>query len=296
MALYGGTATHDGNGVVTLSLDSVAYELGEAIASAQICLYRTVDVEGVWRYYKLQASTLATPSVPTTNPPTGWTDTEPTYTSGSTNSLYFTDLTVLSDGSWSYSPVSLSSSYEAAKEAYNKAVAAGDAAQNAQTDVDNLGTNFDNFTSDTEASFKDVNESMEGLGAEVATQGTVIAENVTKTAELVNEQGQIRIEIDETKTTLTDINGVVQSEISDRKKYIDFSTGDIVLGENTNTMQVRISNTEIDFMEDNVPIAWISGQKLYITEAEVTKTLKIGNFEFTSHGPNNNVGIRRIPS
>ena len=96
-------------------------------ASTSITLSAVVDVASVTRYYLLQSSTLSPPAKPTTKPPTGsWNDTEPTYTSGSTNSLYFTDLTVFSDGTWSYSSVSRSSSYEAAKEAYNKA-------QNAQT-------------------------------------------------------------------------------------------------------------------------------------------------------------------
>lgn len=77
------------------------------------------------RYYLLQASTLSPPSKPTQNPPSGsWSETEPSYTSGSTNTLYFVDLTVFSDGTWSYSAVSKSSAYEAAKEAYNKAQAA----------------------------------------------------------------------------------------------------------------------------------------------------------------------------
>ena len=94
-------------------------------ATASITLSAVVDVAGCTRYYLLQSSTLSPPNKPTTKPPTGsWTDTEPTYTSGSTNSLYFCDLTVFSDGTWSYSSVSLSSSYEAAKEAYNRAQAA----------------------------------------------------------------------------------------------------------------------------------------------------------------------------
>ena len=55
---------------------------------------------------------------------------EPSYTAGSTNSLYFCDLNVFTDGDYAYSDVSLSSSYEAAKAAYNKALAAeGTAAQ-----------------------------------------------------------------------------------------------------------------------------------------------------------------------
>ena len=107
-------------------------------ASASITLSCYRDTQSVMRYYKLQSSTTTAPSKPTDNPPTGWTDTEPSYTSGSTNTLYFCDLTVFSDGTWSYSTVSKSSSYEAAKEAYNKAVAAGNAAENAQKDVDSL--------------------------------------------------------------------------------------------------------------------------------------------------------------
>ena len=98
-------------------------------SSATITLSCVVDVYSTTRYYLLQSSTLNKPAKPTTNPPTGgWTDTEPGYTAGSTNSLYFTDLTEFSDGTWAYSSVSLSSSYEAAKAAYNKAAAAQDAA------------------------------------------------------------------------------------------------------------------------------------------------------------------------
>lgn len=94
-------------------------------AKAEITLATIRDVQSVTRYYLLQSSTSSMPSKPTTNPPTGsWVKTEPSYTSGSTNSLYLTDLTVFTDGSFSYSDVSLSSSYEAAKAAYNKAVAA----------------------------------------------------------------------------------------------------------------------------------------------------------------------------
>ena len=81
-----------------------------------------VDVTATCRYYLLQASNLSAPSKPTQNPPGGnWSKTEPSYTSGSTNTLYFVDLTVYSDGTWVYSSVSKSSAYEAAKEAYNKA-------------------------------------------------------------------------------------------------------------------------------------------------------------------------------
>lgn len=90
-------------------------------ASAQITISKVIDVYACYRYYKLQSSTLAKPSKPTTNPPSGWSDTEPAYVSGSTNTLYFVDCNVYSDKSFSFSEVSKSSSYEAAKDAWNKA-------------------------------------------------------------------------------------------------------------------------------------------------------------------------------
>lgn len=297
VTLYGGTATHDGNGVVTLTMDAVVGELGEAIASAQITVYRTAEVEGVWRYYKLQASTLAKPSVPTSNPPTGWTDTEPTYTSGSTNSLYFTDLTVLSDGSWSYSPVSLSSSYEAAKEAYNKAAAAGDAAQSAQDGVNLNKEAIDNTNADFNESMADIRGSMDELGTEVSNQATVIAENTEKIATITNEQGVIQENFQSITTTITDVDGKINAEIQERNSYIRKKDGNILLGDDgKENMQLLLTNKQISFKEQDSTVAWISGKKLYITETEVTQVMRIGNFEFVTHGPNNNLGIRRISS
>lgn len=103
-------------------------------ASATITLNSVVDIQATYRYYLLQSSTATKPSKPSAYPlpeDTKWNDAEPTYTSRSTNSLYFVDLTVFSDGTFTYSEVSLSTAYEAAKEAYNKAV-------DAQNSVDNL--------------------------------------------------------------------------------------------------------------------------------------------------------------
>ena len=109
------------------------------LARAQITLSAVVDIQAVYKYYKLQSSTSTKPSKPTsisTLPPSGWTATEPTYTSGSTNTLYTVELTVFTDGSFSYADVMTDSSYEAAKAAYNKAVAAANAASAAQDDID----------------------------------------------------------------------------------------------------------------------------------------------------------------
>lgn len=112
-------------------------------AKAEITISRIIDVENVIRYYLLQSSSIAAPSKPTVNPPGGsWSTTEPTYNSGATNSLYFTDLTIMSNGTYSYSAVSKSSSYEAAKEAWNKANNAQDGVGRLTTRVESAETSI----------------------------------------------------------------------------------------------------------------------------------------------------------
>ena len=75
------------------------------------------------RYYKLQDYSDAAPSVPTDNPPSDWSSIEPSYQSGKT--LYFIDVTTFSNDSVSYSPVSISSAYQAADNAYQTAIDTG---------------------------------------------------------------------------------------------------------------------------------------------------------------------------
>lgn len=113
-------------------------------ARTTVTLASIRDISSTTRYYLLQSSTAQAPSKPTANPPGGsWTRTEPSYTTGSTNSLYFTDLTVFTDGDFAYSDVCLSSSYEAAKVAYNKAVTAQESIDGLELGGRNLlrGTN-----------------------------------------------------------------------------------------------------------------------------------------------------------
>lgn len=203
-------------------------------ASATITLSFMVDVKAVYRYYKLQASTAAAPSKPTSNPPSGWTDTEPSYISGSINTLYFVDLTVFTNDTWSYSAVSKSSSYEAAKEAYNKA-------QNAQ-----------DVASSTYAKSTDLQQTSDSFQMNFRTLQTTVQENQND----VNKQF---------------------SELND---YIRFQGGNIILGKSGNSVTCKISNDRLSFMQNDVEVAYLSNNQLYINKANVTNKLQIGNFVF----------------
>lgn len=106
------------------------------LASCSITLTHQIDISAIYWFYLLQSSTAAAPSKPTAAQatafinngalPGNWVLAEPTYTENSTMSLYVVELTQYSDATGAWSEVSLSSSYEAAKIAYNKAQVAQD--------------------------------------------------------------------------------------------------------------------------------------------------------------------------
>ena len=99
-------------------------------ARTTVTLTQYRDTQSVTRYYKLQPAGSSAPLKPETKPPSSdWTDSEPAC--DISKELYFCDLTIFSNGEGEYSKVSKSTSYEAAKQAYNRA-------DNAQKSIDNL--------------------------------------------------------------------------------------------------------------------------------------------------------------
>lgn len=91
-------------------------------ASDRVTLAVVASPTYVRTYYRMQASNLSAPAVPTTNPPASpWSTTEPAYTAGSTDTLYTVQLIAYGSAAFEYGPVQKSSAYEAAKQAWNLA-------------------------------------------------------------------------------------------------------------------------------------------------------------------------------
>ncbi len=186
-------------------------------ASASVTLSSVTDVESVWWYYKLQSSTLDAPSVPETNPPPAdWTLTEPAYAEGSTATLYFVELTVFSDGTFAYGSVSVDSSYEAAKAAWNKAQAVDDRVSVAETAIEQTQAAIE-----LRATKKEVGDSIE------AVSGSVDA-----VSQAVEELGEMVVSPDELVARVTGSTAFqqLQTEVSQTAQGVTFITS-VVTGE-----------------------------------------------------------------
>lgn len=280
-------------------------------ASAQITLNYIVDIEATYRYYLLQSSTLTAPSKPTTFPPSSeWDDIEPSYTSESTNSLYFVDCTVFCDDTFQYSEVSLSSSYEAAKEAYNKA-------SDAQTRITNAETLIEQNTEmialrATAQEVNDASSKIEELEAKLDIQTKSISSLIRngKTGSLLKQDDEklyffdiSGLETDISKNA-EEIIGVKDSQtqlgndvnyLMGKTEYIAVGTDEndkpyIELGEGDSDFKVKITNDQIQFKDGQSTPAYITNQKLMIDNAEVKNELQFGNFVWKKR-TNGNMGL-----
>lgn len=84
-----------------------------------------------------------------------------------------------------------------------------------------------------------------------------------------------------------------QVQFTEIIKYIRFIDGNIVLGQINNPYIVNISNTKVSFLQDNVEVAYISNNKLYVFNGEFINSLKIGNFGFTPRA-NGNLSFGKV--
>lgn len=264
--------------------------MAKIVSKTEITLTRVIDVASNMRYYKLQSSTAAAPSKPTVNPPSEWSTTEPSYTSGSTNTLYFVDCTIYSNGTFKYSDVSKSSSYEAAKEAYNKSQAAQDSVDKTRQEFTDYQSSITNElgTIRTDASetrtildgkISDLSEligDIEGIDPDATvakilkTYSSSIVQNSTDITAIINKQYQ----------TSADVNSIVDAKALSEREYLQtylrFNENGLTLGKSNSDFLAVLTNTMLAFRQSGLDVAYISNLALYITQAIIKERLIFG--------------------
>lgn len=76
-------------------------------------------------------------------------------------------------------------------------------------------------------------------------------------------------------------------------KYIRFVDGNIILGEEGNTLTLRIENDKITFLDSGMEVAYFSNNKLYVTDGEFLHSLQLGSFAYKPR-TNGNLSFSKI--
>ena len=93
--------------------------------------------------------------------------------------------------------------------------------------------------------------------------------------------------------TVSDLDGYTREQFEETRKYIRFVDGDIVIGEEGNALVLRLENDRIQFLDDGVPVAYITDKQLYITDAHFLHSLQLGSFAFLPR-ENGNLSLVKV--
>lgn len=240
-----------------------------------ITLATVTDVQGIYRFYQLATSK---PSKPTTYPPaSAWSDNMPGYQLGNQDSLYFVDVTVFNDLTYQYGEVQLSTDYEAVKATYADAL---QQIANAEKQMQS-----------------EIQKTSESIRMEVS-------EDYYKKDQTDDLLGTISTALDQTKDSflmqfnsfqadLENVNADNSAKFQELYQYIRFKGGSIELGESGNTITLTIENDRISFKQAGQEIAYMSNNQLYITDANIVTSLRIGNFIFSPR-PNGSLDFKKV--
>ena len=104
---------------------------------------------------------------------------------------------------------------------------------------------------------------------------TAVTEQLKSSIEVLNNLIEFRFESAITQTET--VAGIVTENQQLLEEYIRFQGALIELGKVGNAFTAELSNEKLAFLQDNVEIAYVSNNKLYITDAEIRNKLTIGN-------------------
>ena len=248
----------------------------EILGSDTISLASVTDIQGIYRFYHLGPDK---PEVPVSYPPsnTVWSRTEPEYTLGNTDNLYYVDCTLFVNLSFSYGLVQLSSDYEASKKVYAEALA-----------------RIDNAVKITDSQISKEKDALR----------TEISEKYYDKENLDSQFGEISTKLEQTKNSVnieftnfkTDIDSSIkQNNVSftEIHKYIRFIDGNIYIGVEGNPIQLIEKNDRLSFVQGGAEVAYFSNNKLYVNDGQFNSTLRIGNFEFSPR-PNGSLDFKKV--
>ena len=83
-------------------------------------------------------------------------------------------------------------------------------------------------------------------------------------------------------TQITNVDGTMNDKYNELKSYIDFKGGQIILNPDPNSSEtpltLTLSNDRMSFKQNNIEVAFISNNKLYIYDGEFLNSIKIGRW------------------
>lgn len=159
-----------------------------------------------------------------------------------------------------------------------------------------------NRATDYTAAPEDAEESLAlklaAIHAQISTEADSIRSEVQATYALSSDMSQVREQvgtlaeqtennytwavtrINELQTDLTTATEATEEQLNILRTYMTFGEDGLVIGKTGNPFTFRVANDRLAFYMNNTEVAYLSNNKLYVTQAEILTKLQIGRFTF----------------
>ena len=159
-----------------------------------------------------------------------------------------------------------------------------------------------NYTLDNAAAIEEVRQTLTSLiqqtseeimlevSEEYATNGDVTAQVETSLTQLSDSFNFMFTTL---QATVDTNDAEARTQFETIQKYIRFEDGNIILGEAGNELVLRIENDRISFLDAGAEVAYLSNQRLYVTDAHFLNSLRVGSFAWVPRA-NGNLSLMKV--
>ena len=159
---------------------------------------------------------------------------------------------------------------------------------------DSSWTALNEFIPKFEETQVNVEKTIDGLRQEVSTNYLAYGEfEAYKSTAIEQTDEKIAFQFNTVNAKADEIADDLEKETIERKKYINFIDGEIILGEENNRFQTIIDNEAMKFTENGQVVAHISNKTLNVDDTKVDGHLDLAGFRFYQRA-NGNMSIIKI--
>ena len=139
-----------------------------------------------------------------------------------------------------------------------------------------------------------IQQTSEEIRLEVSEQYAT-NDDVTSSIETTMTQlaGSFEFLFTELQATVDANDAEARTQFETIQKYIRFEDGNIILGEAGNELVLRIENDRISFLDAGAEVAYLSNQRLYVTDAHFRHSLRVGSFAWVPRA-NGNLSLMKV--
>ena len=159
----------------------------------------------------------------------------------------------------------------------------------------NRATDWTAAPEDGEASLE---TKLSSVRAQISTEADSIRQEVQATYALASDMTQVRSQvgtlsqqsesnftwavtrINQLQEDLTNAHEATEDELAIFRTYMSFDENGLVIGKTGNPFTFRVVNDRLAFYMNDTEVAYLSNNKLYVTQAEILSKLIIGHFAF----------------